>query len=298
MSLRQMIQGASSTERPYYEFNREERHLAGILFHILALTGLRERALKALECDWKINDAEFGVYLEYSYPRDAWHSKSKELETKSVETANNWKRETILRLLNRSDRSIESSFPSLRGRTAAKDFNAFFIEEHRCSHEYIQSPANWSLKRLADSVPDNDALVDACVLKWAFRVKPDIVIHTDNQHAVCLELKLESTEGTYPAAGSERKILEKRRLYGRGDFRFPMRQRRLQEILMKDLLGLESIFWFITTRDDLGDRTLAWKELLNRLSPLPELPLYMRVALENAERNFARSLEPSEPEGE
>lgn len=296
MSLRDMMKDGSMSEPPYYEFNREERHLAGILFHILASPGMRERALKALHCDWKINDAEFGMYLEYSYPRDAWHSKGKEL--KSAAPANDWKRDTILRLLTPSDQTDGSSFSGLRDRTTPKDFNSFFIEENRCSREYIESPANWSLKRLAENIPDKEALANACVLKWAFRAKPDIVIHTDNQHAVCLELKLESMEGTYPAASSERKILEARGLYGRKDFRFPMRQRRLQEVLMRDVLGLDSIFWFITTRDNSSDHSLAWKELLSRLSPLPELPRYMRAALENAERNFAHPIEPPEQEGE
>lgn len=112
MSLRDMMKDGSMSEPPYYEFNREERHLAGILFHILASLGMRERALKALHCDWKINDAEFGMYLEYSYPRDAWHSKGKEL--KSAGAANDWKRDTILRLLTPSDQTDGSSFSGLR----------------------------------------------------------------------------------------------------------------------------------------------------------------------------------------
>ena len=59
MNLRDLINTSSAPERPYYEFNREERHLAGILFFILNQPGVLERALPALDCNWKMKRSKW-----------------------------------------------------------------------------------------------------------------------------------------------------------------------------------------------------------------------------------------------
>jgi hypothetical protein len=69
MNLRQLVQ----IDEPYFQFDREERHMAAILFHLLNHKDNAERALRWVESDREINPAEFGVYLEYSYPRDLWN---------------------------------------------------------------------------------------------------------------------------------------------------------------------------------------------------------------------------------
>jgi hypothetical protein len=157
MNLRDLINTSSAPERPYYEFNREERHLAGILFFILNQPGVLERALPALDCNWKMNKEEFGIYLEYSYPRDLWYAMS----TKPIDlvAVNRRKCEVILHLLDTAEEPGISAFHVLlQDGVITRDFNAFFIDEHRASHEYIQSPANWNLKRLAEIIADNEAL--------------------------------------------------------------------------------------------------------------------------------------------
>src|SRR5204862_2470266 len=137
----------------------------------------------------------------------------------------------------------------LASRKQVKDFNSFFIEAPRPSSLYIQSPANWSLAQIADSLPSpasNSDLVIACKIKWAFKAKPDIVIHADREHALCIELKLESVEGSYPSEASEKKLLRERGLFAEGKvLQLPMSQTDLQKFLMTELLGLDCRFLFI-----------------------------------------------------
>ena|ERR1700722_17748943 len=294
MNLRNLINTSSAPERPYYEFNREERHLAGILFFILNQPGILERALTVLDCSWKINPKQFGIYLEYSYARDLWHA----MNTKPIDlpAVNRRKSEAILQLLATAGEPVISAFSPVHHDVSTRDFNAFFVDEHRASREYIQSPANWNLKRLAENIPDNnEALAAACRLKWAFRVKPDLVINIDNQHALCLELKLESIEGTYPASGAERKLLRDRKMYGSG-LTFPMQQTKLQRFLMKEILGLECLSRFITRSGTVKPECISWSELLDSLNPLPDLPAYMQAALTHARHNLLSPREVEEGE--
>jgi len=165
-----------------------------------------------------------------------------------------------------------------------REFNAFFVGGTGASGEYIQSPANWQLRWLSDSLPRDSDLIVATKIKWAFRVKPDIVIHTDNQHALCIELKFESGEGFYPSASAEKQILIDRGLFGAGHTKlFPIYQKHLQKFLMEDLLGLDCCFRFLTRNNSTGSDCLTWSSLIDALKPLPEdLPLYIRTALETA----------------
>jgi hypothetical protein len=140
-------------------------------------------------------------------------------------------------------------------------------------------------------------LATACRLKWAFRAKPDVVINVDNQHALCLELKLDSIEGTYPASGAERKLLSDRNMYGPGGtFTFPMHQTKLQRFLMTDLLGLECLFRFVTRSGAVKPECIPWSELLDALKPLPNLPVYMQAALAHAEHTLTAQPEVQEEE--
>jgi hypothetical protein len=240
--LKDILIGPSSNDQPYYQFNREERHLAGILFYILNHRGYVERLLKTVPAQWPwdINEKEFGIYLEYSYPRDLWHRMGLE---KGESGSNRRKREAIVAML--VNRGFDAN--NLSSIKAVKEFNAFFIGQSRASGEYIQSPANWQLKHISNNLARNSDLIVATKIKWAFRVKPDIVIHTDNQHALCLELKLEASEGYYPSVSAEKQILIDRDLFASGHSKpFPIRQRELQTFLMKDLVGLDCCFRFVT----------------------------------------------------
>ena len=272
MNLRQLAR----IDEPYFQFDREERHLAGILFHLLNYKDNVERALQSVEAGWKINPAEFGVYLEYSYPRDLWNKMGVKVES------NNRKRDAVIGMLG-SQGFDTSKLASLK---QVKDFNAFFIEARRASRDYIQSPANSSLTQIANSLPSpasNGDLVRACKIKWAFKAKPDIVIHADREHALCIELKLEAGESSYPSEAGEKKLLRERGLFAeRKALPLPMSQTDLQKFLMTELLGLDCRFRFITRHETSGTECVSWTDFLRLLEPLPDPPPYIRAALKNA----------------
>jgi hypothetical protein len=281
MNLRRLVR----IDEPYFQFNREERHLAAILFHLLNHKDNAERVLQRAEPDWKVNPAEFGVYFEYSYPRDLWH------ELNHKPKPNDLKRKVIIEMLD-SHGFDTSKLASLK-QVKIEDFNAFFIE--RASGKYIESPANWNLPQIAKSLPlpcahSNEDLVTACKIKWAFKAKPDIVIHADREHALCIELKLEAGEGSYPTDACEKKLLRGRGLFGEQEkgLPLPMSQTDLQKFLMTKLLGLHCRFRFITRHGTAGTECVSWRDFLALFDPLPPLPQYIEAALENAEHLLVR----------
>jgi hypothetical protein len=276
VNLRRLV----GIDEPYFQFDREERHLAAILFHLLNHRDNAERALHSVEPGWKINPEEFGVYFEYSYPRDLWHKLGDRAES------NNRKRDVIIRMLGMHGFDTRK----LASLTAPEAFNAFFIEPNHASRKYIQSPANWNLTQIAKSVPlpsSNIDLLTACKIKWAFKAKPDIVIHSDLEHALCIELKLEAGEGSYPSDADEKELLRARGLFGekKKDLQLPMRQTDLQKFLMTELLGLDCRFRLITRYRTSGSECVSWSDFLGLLEPLPTLPPYIVAAVKLAHEN-------------
>jgi hypothetical protein len=128
--------------------------------------------------------------------------------------------------------------------------------------------------------------VTACRIKWAFKAKPDIVIHADCEHALCVELKLESGEGSYPSEAGEKKLLRERGLFAEKKvLPLPMSQTDLQKFLMTRLLGLDCRFRFITRHETSGTECVSWSDFLGLFEPLPTQPRYIAAALENAEHH-------------
>jgi len=308
LNLRELINRVRpDTAEPYYKLNREERHLGAILFHLLQHKPNCEWLLKSAGCNgqgWDIVEDHFGIYFEYSYPRDLWSSLNK-CEKRDV---NERKREIILEML-RICGATEGLLSHLKP-INEQAFNQFFVGNNKKADgedqtadlgRNLQSPANWRLARFDQSLKDagfvDDAdLIAVCKLKWSFRIKPDIVIQTDNNRALCVELKLESGEGSYPSDGAEKKLLEER---FKKDYssNFPVRQRRLQEFLMTKLLGIESRFLLVHKRnrrskavpevpngdsaDSIEDLKITWAELVKSMD-CSSLPKYMDFALKLA----------------
>src|SRR5271157_753479 len=138
MNLRQLV----GIDEPYFQFGREERHLAGILFHLLNHKDNAERVIRSVEPDWRINPAEFGVYLEYSYPRDLWRKMELREGGRNSPQSNDHKRAVIVGTLE-SQLFDTGKLAWLRQAKVA-DFNEFFVGTRRASGDYIESPANWS----------------------------------------------------------------------------------------------------------------------------------------------------------
>jgi len=156
----------------YLLFNREERHLAAILFYVLNLPGTEfiAKVLHLAGCEWTINPDEFGIYFEFSYLRDLWRYAGRATERKQ-----RFITDTLL------NGSFSPHIAEKLDRLNVREFNRIFVGERRCSRDHIQSPANWQLSAFLGSLLDEYNCITqdvaiVCKLKWAFRVKPDTVI--------------------------------------------------------------------------------------------------------------------------
>jgi hypothetical protein len=166
----------------------------------------------------------------------------------------------------------------------------------------LQSPANWRLPEFDRNLVGedwNDDMIAVCRLKWSFRIKPDIVIQTSNNHALCVELTLESREGNYPSDGREIGQLRDRFKETYSSI-FPVKQRCLQKFLMTKLLGIERRFLLIRrggnsstalpkvtdygSADASRDLEMSWGELAKELNCIA-LPEYIDAALSEASKD-------------
>ena len=249
----------------YPMINREERHYGAVLFHLLARPDNVKRLLKYANFPWKFNPQDYEVYFEYSYMRDLWHAMEK--------TGSLRKREAILQLLKQSGGRDE--FLERLRNINDQQFNEFFLipvngngnGQNRNLSKYIQSPANWRLSAFSSKQLEDHNMIAVCKVKWSFRIKPDLVIHTDDNHALCIELKLEAGEGFYPSDGTEKKLLV-----------FRISQTELQKFMMEKLLGLECRFLLITRHPDKAPTELSWRGLCDELDH-SDLPNYLERAL-------------------
>jgi len=241
----------------YAAINREERNLAAILYHALLLEDNLSRFLSLIECPFHVVEPEMAIFLEYAYPRDLW-SQVKDNDTK---------RGLILELLK------PVNVQELREMDVS-GFNRYFGAVPKASSKHIQSPGLWSLPRYDRTIEDDDEFLRICMFKWAFNAKPDIVIHTSRDEAVCIEAKLESSEGQYPQSGGEKKIFRSRGLKH-------VRQTSVQKYLMEDLLGIETQLVLLVQREGQASGThlvLRWEDVFRRLD-VGGVPCFMRETI-------------------
>jgi len=275
---------------PYHAFNREERHLAAVLFHLLQDRARLDTLLRRVAgLNWPLADAEFGIYFEYAHLRDLWHkmghysphgADGRRLANKAIRTrldeANDHKRTAVVKLFQALKVS-DATVAKLSDAGTVGEFNSLF--NGRSAKKEILPPSLWRIDVMAKSFPRGDLEI-AAQIKWAFNAKPDLVIHTDRDHALCLELKLESGEGSYGGDALERAALAA----AGGGQRFVGRQTEIQRFLMRDLLGLEARFLFITRKgeESAGEpdcRTISWQRLFEELAPPADLAPYLQSAI-------------------
>lgn len=192
-----------------------------------------------------------GIYFEYAFLRDLWFNIEKQEQNR--ETRNQIKRNTILEFLkptNAQELRINSIY----------DFNNYFGAVPRPSSTDIQSPGNWSIRFYDQNIPDNDEFLRVCQFKWCFNAKPDIVIHTSHDSAICIEAKFESLEGKYPSNDNEKKIFSTRHLESVG-------QLSIQKKIMDELLGIKTHYIFLIQNKTQSDTyyTYTWKEIFSNL---------------------------------
>lgn len=259
-------------DKNYSLINREERNLAAIFYHFLLQEGNLQKFLNYIECKSKIIPAEMGIYFEYAYIRDLWSELTK--NKKNRDENNKKGKELILKLLKPANQD------ELTNKTPL-DFNKYFGAVPKPSEEYIQSPGNWSLTRYAENIKDPEEFLKTCKFKWAFNAKPDIVIHTSKDEAICIEAKLESGEGSYPQNEHEKDIF-KNKTNGK-DY---VTQTELQRYLMKCLLGINTQFIFLAKKDgrrtsknsDQDTKLLLWKDVF-QLFDLTNTPPFIKETI-------------------
>jgi hypothetical protein len=228
----------------YSAINREERNLIAILYHVLLLADNLSRFLTLIHCPYVVDESEMGIFLEYAYLRDLW-SQIKDNDTK---------RGLILALLK------PSNVDELR-MVSILEFNRYSGAVPQPSTKYVQSPGRWSVPRFDRTIEDDDEFLRVCLFKWAFNAKPDIVIHTSKEQAVCIEAKLESSESQYPQATVDKRIFRSRGLSY-------VKQTILQRYLMEDLLGIETQFVLLVQKPGEASGThqlLRWEDAFKSL---------------------------------
>lgn len=242
----------------YFAINREERNLAAILYHLLLLEDYLGSFLASISCPFSVEPTELGIYFEYSYLRDLWYNIG------DGEDGNEVKRRLIYTFLR------PGSLPELE-RMSVFEFNSHFGAVPRASRKTIQSPGNWSMDRFRERFTDSDEFLRVCKFKWSFNTKPDIVIHTSHDTAVCIEAKYESGEGSYPGKPSEVEEFQRRSIR-------PVSQTALQKYLMEDLLGIETQFVFLVQKPTAKSEThtdMLWKDAFSSLK-LGSAPFFIR----------------------
>jgi hypothetical protein len=235
----------------YYLINREERNLAAIFYHLLLQKDNLHRFLGTISCSFPIIETELAIYFEYAYLRDLWNYIDKK-ETE-IDKRNIIKKKIILDFLkpiNIGDLSIMSTY----------EFNKYFGAVPRPSSTDIQSAGNWSIRFYDDKIGNNEEFLKTCKFKWCFNAKPDIVIHTSHNTAICIEAKFESSEGKYPSNDKEKEIFKRRGIGLVG-------QLSIQKKIMDELLGIKTQYIFLVQKKSPSDthETFSWKEVFNDL---------------------------------
>ncbi len=234
----------------YYEINREERNYAAILFAALCQPGNAELFLKT--CGFAVEPGpDFGIYFEYAYLRDLW-SKIEDEEIKK----------DIIRqhlTINGIDEILK---------LPVVEINRKFGVGGQPSEHFVQYPGKWSIVKYNKNFQDNDDFLKVCRFKWSFNIKPDIVIHLDKDHAICIEAKYESGEGSYPSSDIEKAIFKERGKECVG-------QMELQKYMMEELLGVKTDFMFLVFKKEKSEthKILSWAEAFGSLN-MSDMPSF------------------------
>jgi hypothetical protein len=265
-------------ERPFYEFVREERLFCAALAHLLMQRG-RNLATFLELVNARLADVnrlvttgleEAQIYLEFTFLRDYWNS---------LERNNDAKRRLILALLSKVDglgHYRDEDFPS-----AIPEFNEFFMSPHggRIKHEIVY-PGQWSVTTLSERFGRKpQEFRDFCRFKWAFNIKPDMVILLPESSPLCIEAKLESKEGQYPTTKRECEIFD--RLFGAGEGH--VRQIKLQQFMFGCLLDAPCQSVLIAASKERGTEVpfISWQEVFKELDLGSSIGYIRRLVEEN-----------------
>lgn len=230
---------------PFWTFNREERNAVAVVFALLGRRGNLETFARLL--GWQPVDlADAEVSVEWTYLRDLWNHHSRRRDSAVLRAA-------ILDCLQPDNRDWLAACSIL-------EFNTHFGAVPRASAIYVQSPSNWSVRRFDATIVGNDDFRRTCRFKWAFNIKPDLVVQTPSGRVLCVEAKWDSAEGSYPASEAEKAIFRRRQLPY-------LTQTEVQRYLVDDVLGFTGDFAYLARSNFVtaAGRCITWAELLPAL---------------------------------
>ena len=254
-SIREM----ANISEPYYNINREERNLCAILFHLLLSEDKLKKFLKIIDNRFPVEEQHMGIYFEYAFLRDIWENIPKK-------DGNETKKRIILDSLQLSNKKdLETS--------SVEEFNDFFIQrKSKSSSKHIENPGNWNINRIDKNFHDNEEFIKICEFKWCFNAKPDLVIHTSLNQAICIETKFMSKEGQYPTNPAEKEIFNKRGIKYVGQY-------FIQEKIM-ELLGIEAEYVIIANKKEESKthKSFLWKDIFEKLDT-EQCPIFIKESL-------------------
>lgn len=211
------------------------------------------------------------LFSEFSFLRDYWYSLGKN---------NAAKRDLIVELLATIPLLAHHTSTSLP--TEISEFNELFMGARgRKIERDIAFPGSWSVVTLAARFGGNATeFREFCRFKWAFNIKPDIVILVPEFSSICIETKLESSEGHNPAGSQEIGIFNN--IFG--DRKGRVRQLELQQYLFATLLQHPCQCVSIGRKPINTDPSIifiSWDEIFSRLDVNQPLPFVRELILDN-----------------
>lgn len=302
MNIQEILVQINGEEIPnYFGINREERNLAAILYALLCKPSYLKNFLKELNLETEIGD-DFGIYFEYAYLRDFWsyldsaNSNPEQTAKANIPEINRIKGEFIQKLLA-NHAAIKKIFSDTDD---VKIINEALGVGGPLSQIHIQSPGRWSIAELDKNLKgneNNEIFLKLCMFKWAFNIKPDIVIHIDKSTAICIETKYESGESQYPTSQVEKRIFASRwPNFGAAATQFEreifanckhprIKQMQLQKYLMEDLLGIKTTFVLVGPKDLKSDgyKHKEWKDVFTDTA-LADMPQFVHEMANTASK--------------
>jgi hypothetical protein len=239
----------------FWTFNREERNAVAVLVGLLTRPSNLDAFCRLF--DWSPPDiADSEISVEWTFLRDLWNHHSRRLSPDVLRLA-------ILDTLQPSDHAelLDCSI---------HEFNTHFGAVPQPSSSFIQSPSNWSIPRFDTTIVGDEDFLRACRFKWAFNIKPDLVLQTPSRQVLCIEAKWDSGEGSYPASPAEKAIFARRGLPH-------VSQTSVQRYLIDGVLGFHGSYAYLARSEIKTDagRGVAWSRLLSAMD-LSDSPRFVR----------------------
>lgn len=238
--------------RPYFQFNREERNHAAILYHLLLSSPDNLKGFLALAGHTPTRGLEqCELYFEFAMLRDLWAAMDeKEIVSHLKPELEPERRTFVLSLLPQSVKDKVKDMAPAR-------WNEHFRVVGNRSKKHYQSPARWSPSSMDGlSASEHEVLSK---IKWCFNIKPDIVIITGDGEALCVEAKFDSGQSSYPSSLGEVARWKELGIDKR------VTQLDCQRHLFKEILKFKHVKHAILQKDDAGEGSITWQKAFGEM---------------------------------